>query len=204
MQNTKICLIGVLMVAATLIANMAVGRLEIATLRLLPVQTFPRKIGEWQAGEDMAVDPDVMKNLTSAKVVERTYRNPRGQFAQLLLLTATETGDFHNPRSCFPSQGWNLFGFREVKVRGQRIKAMTADQDGDKLQVFYWRTGYRPPPPQRNALRQKLYAFRVGFIGKEEGMPLFVRVIAPDDGKNTAVMSFLEQIQAPIQALTRE
>lgn len=203
MQNTKICLIGLAMVLATLLVNATTGRLQIAQLRLLPVETFPRQIGDWKAGPDRQIDPDIQKVMPSARIVDRQYSNGAGQSVQLLLLTATDTGDFHNPQTCFPSQGWNLSVPRDIQVQGQKIKAMTAEQDAEKVNVLYWRTGYQEPSPPRSPLLRKLYNLRVGLVGKEEGMPLFVRVIATDgDKSNQALMEFVERIQAPLKALT--
>jgi len=190
------------MVVLTLIVNTTTGRMEIAQLRLLPVETFPRKIGEWQAGKDREIEEDIRNVMPSAKIIDRSYTNDTGQQVQLLLLSATETGDFHNPHTCFPSQGWNLGNFREIRVNGQTIKAMTAEQDAERVNVLYWRTGYYEPPLPRNPLLRALYGLRVRLIGKEEGMSLFVRVIAPDSERsNRALMDFVEKIQAPLQVL---
>ena len=79
MQNAKVLsLIGLLMVGLALATNYRMARISIPTAHRLPVETFPRRIGEWTAGPDIADDEEVQHKLPTATLVTRMYSNAAG------------------------------------------------------------------------------------------------------------------------------
>ena len=207
MQNAKILpLIGTLMIAAAAVCTYAVPRLPVPAVRKLPVDTFPRSIGEWQAGPDQEVDPEVQGKIPTALIVCRNYTNKAGESVELLLLSASQRGDFHNPNECFPGHGWKLGNHREVQVLDQGFHQMTAEKDGAKMEVLYnWLGELAVKPPDSAALRT---AFAVrnkvfsGVMDRVDGMSLFVRVMAPsDDAHQQTMQKFAQQAIPTIEAL---
>lgn len=197
MQNTKILpLIGLALVGAAITANHAFGRLPMATMRRLPVEQFPRAFAGWKGGADYPTDPEVVRKLPTAKIVNRDYRRADGRQVNLLLLTATEYADFHDPNWCFPAQGFRLSAVREITVAGQSARSMTAERDGAKLDVVYWWNGKvvtevkwgREQIGKLLTLRNKLT--------NEQGQSLFVRLVtpaAPESGKLLREFAILAQ-----------
>ena len=183
--------------------NYGLGQMDVPRPHRLPVETFPATVGAWKGGALQAVDIDVQKKLPSAKIVERIYTNPQGQWVDLMLLTATEDEDMHSPQACFPSQGWTLSNIQETQVGGQPATRMSAQQEGGPpATVLYWLTGYYPPVPPRNALLQKAYEQRTRVMGNHNNMSLFVRMIGSDTPLGRRAMAeFTSQVDSPLQAL---
>lgn len=183
MQNTKILsLTGLLMVFAALAANYGMARVAVPAVHRLPVETFPRQIGEWTAGAEIAADPEVQQKLPTATLVTRVYTNRAGESVELLLLTAGRREDFHSPNECFPGHGWELSDKRHESVDGQQVNTMMAERESVRSEVWYWWAGDLDFTQQANGglsgiqnLRRTIYSS----LGRADGMSLFVRMIAP-------------------------
>ena len=184
MQNAKIfSLIGLLMVLGALAANYGVARIVIPEAHRLPVETFPRQIGEWTAGPDIAADPEVQKKLPTATLVTHVYTNRTGQSVELLLLTAGRREDFHNPNECFPGGGWLLTDRKQILMDNQSVSTMVAERENIRSQVWYWWAGELDFSEQAGKAKSSLQKLReaiYGGMGRADGMSLFVRMIAPD------------------------
>ena len=202
-KHTLLPVICCVLVLAAVGADYGLGQMDVPKPHRLPVEAFPARIGDWQGGPVQTVDPDVQKALATAKIVERTYTDPRGQTVDLMLLTATEDEDMHSPKACFPSQGWTLTNVRDTQMDGQPATQMTAQfEEGPRQTVLYWLTGYFPPAPPRNALLQKASVWRTHVLGAHNNMSLFVRLIAPDTPLgNRALVDFTRSLHEPIQIL---
>ena len=195
------------MVLGALIANHTLPAVHAMASRRVPVETFPRKIGEWTAGKDQRVDPSVLQRLSTANIVDRNYRNPAGQDIDLTLVTASNGGDLHNPKICFPAQGWRLGDEKVIHIGGRSANYMIASQNGAQFEVIYWLTG---SSVRRSAFSEKLVRLHTRFVGLDghvmkavmDGDSLMVRLMAPHDpDSHRALLQFAGQIQSPIQAL---
>jgi EpsI family protein len=203
MQNSKVLgIIGLALVLTSLVANHAIGRLKFARPKVLPVETFPTQIGDWkQFGKDLSVDPEVQKVLPTAHIVERTYRNPSGQIVSLLLLTASDYKDFHDPNVCLPGHGWQLSERTAIQVEGRPINRMEAVQQNTKLLVLYWLAGDYMANVPHGLPMQKALSLRKALTG-EGGQSLFVRIIATDkEAPEEVVLKFASEVQPAIQTL---
>ncbi len=202
MPNRKIfTLIGLALVVMALLADHAFGRLKPARPHLVPVETFPSRIGEWNSIETLSIDPEVQKKLSTARMVERVYQNRTGQTVNLLLLTAGDYKDFHDPNVCFPAQGFALTDNRSLKIGKQAMNSMVATQGATSSYVLYWLSGdYAANMPHSNGLK-KILALRKLFL-KEEATSLFVRVTTnASEGNRLAAQEFAERILQPIASL---
>ena len=65
----------------------------------------------------------------------------------------------HSPSVCLPGGGWTLTNRRELRIGTQRVKAMTATQGADNMEVFYWLTGRLSPTDDNNNSRGTPAAF---------------------------------------------
>ena len=155
------------------------GPIAVAKPHRLPVETFPAKLGGWQAADALPTDSDVQARLPTAKILDRPYVDPAGRTVDVMLVTASDSLDIHSPLDCFPSQGWKLSGRRTTIVGGQAVNVMDAQLDDQKMTVTYWTTGYYPPAPSRHALVRAASDLRTRLIGRREGESLFVRLMAP-------------------------
>lgn len=183
MQNTKVLsLTGLLMVLLALAANYGVARVFVPVAHRLPVETFPRKIGEWTAGPDIVADTEVQQKLPTATLVTRVYTNPTGESVELLLLTAGRREDFHNPNECFPGHGWELSNKQKTSLEGQAVNTMLAVRESAQSEVWYWWAGELDFAQQASGTMSNIQRLRrtiYGGLGRADGMSLFVRLIAP-------------------------
>jgi len=204
MQKPKVlAIIGLAMILTAIAANHTFGRLQYAQPHLLPIETFPRRIGRWkQEGEDRPIDQEVIKVLPTAHIVDRVYRDASGQIINLLMLTASDYKDFHDPNICLPGNGWQLSDRTTFLFQGQNINKMRASQRNTHLLVFYWLPGNYTANIDHGLPMQKVLSLRKALTG-EEGQSLFVRVIAAENAASPdTVQRFIADIQPAIQALT--
>jgi EpsI family protein len=202
MVSTKIAPIAG--IAATLIflaIQTFVPRLPIAERRLVPVETFPRQVGDWTCREEQPIDKEVAERCPTAHFVQRIYQDRDGNEVQLLLMTATGADDIHDPTICFPSQGWLVESQRDRVVAGQKITDMATQQNGTRLKTLYWYTGYYAPDPPSLAWARKLSEARTKAVGKMEGMSLFVRILATGSMPESNLDDFTEHAVPAVNAV---
>ena len=180
------------------------GPLAVPKPHRLPVEAFPARLGAWQGGPIVPVDPDVQARIATSKIMERDYTDPVGSEADVMLVTATDSLDIHSPLDCFPSQGWRLSNERSAVVQGQPVKLMDVQQDEQKMTVMYWMTGYYQPDPSPYPLVRAVAALRARVIGRKEGDSLFVRLMVPATPAAQAALSRLAgQVVPSVQSLLR-
>lgn len=202
MQNTKILpIIGFGLALAALIANHAFGRLQPAQPHLLPVETLPRQLGGWTAGPDRSLDSSIRKILPTARIVDRIYTNRSGESVDLLVLSAADYKDFHDPNICFPGQGFTLSDQKTATIAGQTIDTMMAARGADKMDVYYWLAGDAVESVPQGLPLEKVLAVR-NLMLKTQGQSLFVRLIAPHDAQSGAALADLtRQLLTPLRAM---
>lgn len=209
MQGPKILsLVGLVMVVGVLAASHALPRLPEPVTHRVPVDSFPRQVGEWKADEDAPVDPEVQKVIPTAKIVTRTYHGPVGETVELTLLSAERVQDFHNPNECFPGQGWQLSERREAPLGGRTFNVMGAEKDGVRHDVYYCWIG-SGDLHQSSGVTAALSAVRNKVFGRlmdrHDGMSLFVRVISSQDPRSRQdAQAFIGQLMIPVDAMLRQ
>lgn len=200
MHNAKILSSSALiMVVASLLASRAIPRYEQPQSTPLPIEGFPRKVGDWTGGPDRPTPPAVQEMLSKATIVDRIYTRPGGDAVNLTLITSSRVEDFHDPRSCFPGQGWDLRGVHVEQVEGEQVTAMTAVQGEETLDVLYWQTARAPEPVGGLIARARRLR---NSLGGSQGQSLFVRVTAPRGAHPfQTVRAFVHAITPPLRTL---
>jgi len=190
-QRKAVELIALFMVLVSLWITHGVARVPAAPTRYLPVERFPRLLGDWAAGPDMPVDPVVRKMLTTATIVSRNYSEPEGRSVELMLLTAARRQDFHDPNECFPGSGWTLGDRGKVVVEGQPINTIVATRDTVQMDVWYcWMSALdfeRLDSSQRRLQRFRRAIFTT--MGRKDDVSLFVRLMAPHQPGGNPVLN---------------
>jgi EpsI family protein len=203
MQKSKICYIAALTLASVSAAVcLAVPRIPIGTTRALNIKAFPRQIGEWKAVEDRPQDPTLHAELPSATIVERIYKGPSGRDIDLLILTASDPQDFHDPTVCLPSQGWETKSNSTIQRDGDTIHAIDANLNRNMINLLYWMVGDYASKRAENGVMKSLYRFRSRVVRNEEGTCLFVRIISHDDVESRQeALRFVDALQKPLADL---
>lgn len=178
------------------------GPLPVPRPRKLAVDTFPARLGAWQGGAIAPVDPEIQARLRTSAIMDRVYTTAAGQSADVMLVTASDNLDIHNPKDCFPSQGWRLSNSRDKVIAGQTVTLMDAQLDDHAMTVLYWTTGVYTPPPPRSALARQALALREKIVPRHEAVSLFVRLMVPQgDGADEAVTALAAKVLPPVRAL---
>ena len=170
------------------LANRAVPRLSTAALLPTPIAAFPHTLGGWTSGPDRDGNTPL---LPSATIIERTYQNTQGKQFALLLLTAHDYADFHDPNICLPAQGFTLGEIRKVALgnKGDSAFMMTATLRNQKIDVLYWWPGQaRLETGYGYDQWGKLLAARDRLTG-EQGKSLFVRMMVPHDTQSEQMLT---------------
>ena len=181
-----------------------VGPLPVPQPRRLAVDTFPARLGFWQGGAIAPVDPDIQARLPTSSIMDRVYTSGADRSADVMLVTASDNLDIHNPKDCFPSQGWRLTNSHDAVVQGQTVTIMDAQLDDRRMKVLYWTTGTFTPPPPRSALAQKALALRAKIVPSHEYVSLFVRLMMPQGPQaETEITQLAGQVMPPVRSLVQ-
>lgn len=181
-----------------------VGPLPVPQPRRLAVETFPAKLGPWQGGAIAPVDPDIQARLPTSSIMDRVYSTGTGRSADVMLVTASDNLDIHNPKDCFPSQGWRLTNSHDVTIQGQTVTVMDAQLDDQKMKVLYWTTGTFTPPPPRSALAQKALSLREKIVPSHEYVSLFVRLMVSQGPQaEEEITQLAGQVLPPVHSLVQ-
>jgi hypothetical protein len=205
MRQSQICYIICCSVAYLACAtDYGFGKLPVPIPRRLPVEGFPAKIGDWQAGPILPVDPDVQATLPSAKILERVYTDNANDSFDLTLVTANDDLDIHDPSVCLPAQGWKIDDITSVAYGNQPATLMDVSQDDQKMAVLYWFTGYYPPKLSSHFWVQDAYHLRSKIVKGREGESLMVRILSTE-GSNSpdSLQNFTEAILPAIKKITK-
>lgn len=182
----------------------AVGPLPVPKPRRLAVETFPARLGTWQGGAIAPVDADIQARLPTSSIMDRVYTSGAGRAADVMLVTASDNLDIHNPKDCFPSQGWRLTNSHNEVVQGQTVTVMDAQLDDQKMKVLYWTTGTFTPPLPRSALARKALALRAKIVPSHEYVSLFVRLMVSQGPQAEEEISQLAgQVMPPVRSLVQ-
>ncbi len=195
-----IAVLGLVLMTTVLAANHAFRRIEPPKFKQLPIETFPRQIGEWTSGPDRPPDPDVQAKLPRAKIVDRLYTNSVGQGIELVLVSADRWQDIHDPRVCFPAQGWTLETRGVVTIEGQKINDLSASRNAERWALLFCFTG---KTVREGTLAEKMDAMRRA-ITRDEADSLLVRLTTPDNEPNHArLLEFAHKAFAALKPLQK-
>ncbi|MGI4788513.1 MAG: EpsI family protein [Janthinobacterium lividum] len=193
------------MVFSVAALDCAVGPLPVPHPRKLAVETFPSRLGSWQGGAIAPTDPDIQARLPTSAIMDRQYSTSSGESADVMLVTASDNMDIHNPKDCFPSQGWVLTNNRDKMIQGQTVSLMDAQLDDQKMTVLYWTTGVYMPPPSPYPFVQSVLKLREKVVPRHEAVSLFVRLMVPQNSNSDeAITDLAKQVLPPVQSLLEE
>jgi hypothetical protein len=169
------------MTAVSLVIAYGAGRVPAVAARELPIEQFPNRLGNWTAGPDQPVDPDVRQKLATATILSRTYSNGDGPPVAAMLITAKSPADFHDPNECLSGSGWNLGTRGTVVVDGQTINTMVATRRDEQLDVWYcWMSALDFDRLDNSGRRLQSFRRAVfAAMGRKDDVSLFVRLMAP-------------------------
>ncbi|HLV79114.1 MAG TPA: exosortase-associated EpsI family protein [Chthonomonadaceae bacterium] len=198
MQNHKLALLGLTLLLAALAADHALGRLVFNNPPRLPVESFPRAIGEWKAGPDQPVDPSIREKLPTATIVDRVYQNGFGQPVELTLVSAQDYNDLHDQRLCLPAQGWQISDPKLVAIAGRQINFVSAARNDEKIEMLFWLAGKNL---RDDTLPERLRSLRTTVAGVQ-GYSLLVRLTATgDEDGHRALFAFAHAMLPPLAKL---
>jgi EpsI family protein len=191
----------VIVAAAALVANHAVGRLDTPQPRRLPIETFTRRIGQWTAGPDRPIGELFRRYAPTAAAIDRVYTRSDGTGVNLVLVTATDNAGIHDPRVCFPLQGWQLDQSHTRQVRDEQIASMLAIRGADRLRVLFWKTA---PTLQRDEGAGRFLRYARGKLVGVQGESLLVRLTTPDGERaEQSLQEFAKDMQPALEPLKR-
>jgi EpsI family protein len=107
---------------------------------------LPMNLGQWQ-GKDIALDPEVFRKSGAEAVVDRRYRNRRGQTVFLHLAVYGKpqfpTGLAHSPEICYPADGWRMGEPKFIPMGGpdqkdNLAKLLPIERPGETDYVLCW------------------------------------------------------------------
>lgn len=202
MRNINFSWGAVLMLTIALVCNHVVSRIPIGVSKLLPIETFPHKIGGWVSSSDIPSSEDVKKILPHAHISERIYH--KGDAAiNFLLLTSPVPSEFHDPMVCLPAQGWVTKSSITKNIGGHSVTILKSEAKSRGLTTIYWYDGYMESVKPHGIFLKTMYKIRNSVLNREEGISLFVRIIYEDDNGATNIDDFLKGIQNPINDIVK-
>ena len=114
------------------------------------LKDFPQNIGTWQKrGNDQPIDAETMKVLRASDYLQRDFRKPNGQIANLYVgyyATQRTGATYHSPLNCLPGSGWTLSEPAKATIALPDGTSFVANkyviQNGnDNMLMIYWYQG---------------------------------------------------------------
>ena len=204
-KQSMLALCGCGLVLGVALLDLAYGPIPVPHPRKLAVDTFPARLGAWRGGAIAPVDQEIQARLRTSAIMDREYTNGSGRTADVMLVTASDNLDIHNPKDCFPSQGWKLTNSRDKVIGGQTVTLMDAQLDDQKMTILYWMTGVYMPPAPHSVLARQALKFRERIVPRHEAVSLFVRLMVPQSpDADSEITALAGQVLSPVQALVEE
>lgn len=204
-RNKIYALIGLLIIALSWTMNRVIQPMEKAKPFKVQVEKLPETIGEWSMGQQRTADPEIQKALQSATIVDREYTKEGFEPISLMLVSASNSVDIHNPQLCFPNQGWRLDDQSKIVYQGQEMNSMRASIQDRRYRILYWIQGGKITAEASNPWVRRLRAVRKRLVPEDEGQSLLARIIVPEtrEGRRSQT-AFLDAFWAPLQKLVQE
>jgi EpsI family protein len=146
---------------------------------------IPFQLGTW-VGQRYDMGAKVFEALRPDAIVSRHYFNEKGEQVDFVLLAGTHADTFHNPHTCFPSQGWKLERERKIEFDVPNVeqkfhaRLFQVNHSGRKATVIYW---FRTPFGTTGSLglaRVSTYTARL--VGMQRQQTFLFRFIVPSSG----------------------
>ncbi len=110
-----------------------------------PLESIPLKIGTWE-GEELPVDPDILKELSCNKAIFRRYRNSLGFETFVWAIywsTAKGVKGYHHPDVCMPARGQEIVMKEQVDIVSKGGRTIPAtyrefEKGRERNLVYYW------------------------------------------------------------------
>jgi hypothetical protein len=135
----------------------------------------------------------------AAAAIDRVYTRADEAAVNLVLVTATESVGIHDPRVCFPMQGWRLEQVHSRAIGPERADLMLAVRGADRLRVMFWRTA---PTLRREVGGPQVLRYLRGKLTGAQGESLLVRLSTPDrTGAEELLARFALELQPSLAPL---
>jgi EpsI family protein len=138
-----VCLLLVLQATASRLVSVPERDLPIPELHQVPWE-----VGEWKAGAEQSLEPNVAAYLKPDDYIIRDYVNQAGGSSISLFVahfkSLQDSYGPHSPRVCLPGSGWLV---RSSKIEGFPVPGRAApipvneyvlEKSGDHILVVYW------------------------------------------------------------------
>ncbi|MGA1841308.1 MAG: exosortase C-terminal domain/associated protein EpsI [bacterium] len=113
-----------------------------------PLETFPRKIGNWTFSEQIIFSDTVTSLLGVDDYIQFEYISPDKKKIDLYVSyfnSQKEGKGFHSPKNCMPGAGWNVVKCEPEQFNIHQSKPVTIDinkmiilKGAEQAIVFYW------------------------------------------------------------------
>ena len=107
---------------------------------------FPHKFAQWNMTNEDPISPEVSQVLRADQLMSRTYAEPSGQYAGLLVAWfQSQRGGAsqpHSPKVCLPGSGWTPQVTDEVNIGTTagsiQVNRYIVAYQGQHMVVLYW------------------------------------------------------------------
>lgn len=168
-QNPLFRLTALLMILGAVCLNAVCPRLPMVKARVLPLDSMPRIISQWENVTDNPIDPNTRATLPEANLLSRTYHDTVGHSVELMVESSPNEGEYHLPSYCMPAQGWSIISNETVKVGGMDATEMHIETANHKAVMLFWYVADPASMSQNNLLSK--------FASDRNPTRLFVRVM---------------------------
>lgn len=162
---------------------------------------LPRQMRDWQTTRDETLEPAILEQIAPDAYVWRRYEAPGRPAVNVYAAVYTRRGGSakgaHDPRVCFPSQGWDIQASRSRSIPmdgGESLLVQELEVEHTPIRelVLYW---FQPSRRWGSSLwREELLRIRDAALGRPQYA--FVRLSAPLGGG--------ADVQAELVELSRE
>ena len=155
-------------------------------------QMTPTAIGNYKLLSTYKMEPSTYQELQPYGIVSRIYGNGK-QAYDVVLVASNRKTSFHDPRVCFPAQGWQFETQKKVNiVTGSRgaipvsIISMEGQDGSQQFAAFFYR-GRRGFYASPQALSWAMFLDQ--FAGRSDSEGVFYRFMPKDPNTTEADMS---------------
>ncbi len=170
-------------------------------LRDIDDSLIPFQLGNW-VGQRYDMGAVAFEVLKPDAIISRHYFSERGEQLDFVLLAGTHSETFHNPHTCFPSQGWRLENDRKIEFSVPGVphkfdaRLFQVNNEGRRATVIYW---YRTPFGTTGSMGlARVSTFTARLIGMERQQTFFFRFIVPSSGDVDKDVETIRQFAAEL------
>ena len=144
---------------------------------------FPGTVGRW-TGQDVALDPEVIKVAAVDDFLNRQYTSAQGTLGFYVgyYQSQRQGESLHSPLFCLPGAGWQPVSTGDVPLTADAaspvVKELVVERSGSRLLVLYWYQTIKRVTGSEYG--RKLFLMSDAFTSGRTDVAL-VRIIAPID-----------------------